>query len=165
MAVVSTYATPASNHRAAVATNNAPHVTEGVVRMSSATVAVAASDDDGSKFFLLPVHSSWSIKSIRIFNDAITGGTSYDLGLYTNAATPAAGDVDVYGTAIDLSSARTTAPLEALFEALDIVNVNKKVWENLALTSDPGAWYLLALTANTVGTAAGDITVIMQYVD
>lgn len=159
------YSTEASNHRSATNTKNPATACEGDLKVSSTTISVAAADADGDIYAVLPVHSSWSIKSIRIFNDAITAGTSYDLGLYSNASTPAVVDVDAYGSAIDMSSARTTAPLEAMFEARDIVKINKKVYEDAGLTTDSNVWYLLALTANTVGSAQGDITVVVEYVN
>jgi hypothetical protein len=163
MAVVSTYSTEATNHKSVTNTKNPSTATEGCLYSSSGYVSVAAADDDTSKYFVLPVHSSWSIKSILIANDAITAGTSYDLGLYTTAATPVVVDVDAYGTAIDMSSARTTAPFNGAFEARDIINLNKKVWEDAAATAETNSWYWLTLTANTVGSAAGDIAVQVIY--
>lgn len=165
MAVVSTYSTEATNHKAVPVTKNPTTATEGKLHVSSATVAVAAADDDGSKFFMLPVFSKWSIKHIWVYNDAITAGTSYDVGLYTTAATPVVVDADAYGSAVDMSSARTSAPVDVAYEARDIIKVNKMVWEDAALTADSGAWYWLALTANTVGSAAGDITIIVEYTE
>lgn len=157
------YSTEATNHKSVTATRNPSTATEGSLYVSSATIAVAAADADNDIYHLLPVQSNWSIKNIWVMNDAITGGTSYDLGLYTTASTPVVVDVDAYGSAIDMSSARTTAGFNAAYEARNITSVNNKVHQDGGVTTDPGGWYWLSLTANTVGTADGDITVIVEY--
>lgn len=159
------YSTEATNHKSVTGTKNPTTATQGNLRSSSATISVAAADSDGDIYHMLPVFSNWSIKAIWVYNDAITGGTSYDLGLYTTAATPVVVDVDAYGSAVDMSSARTTAPINAAFEARNITAVNQKVHQDGAVTTDPNAWYWLSLTANTVGTAQGDITIVVDYVE
>ena len=163
MAVAATYSTEATNHKSVENTKNPTTATEGRAKRSSATVSVAAADDDTSAYYMLPVHSSWSIKHIWVYNDAITSGTSYDVGLYTTAATPVVVDVDAYGSAIDMSSARTSAPIDAAFEARNITAVNQKVWEDAGSSTDTNRWYWLTLYANTVGSAQGDITLIVEY--
>lgn len=163
MAVVGSYSTEAINHKSATNTKNPTTATEGSARISSATIAVAAADDDGSLYYVLPVRSSWSIKHIWVYNDAITSGTDYDVGLYSTASTPASVSAQAYGSAVSMASARTTSPADVLFEAKDIINVNKKVWEDAGLSADSNVWYWLTLKANTVGTAAGDITLVVHY--
>lgn len=159
------YSTEATNHKSVTGTKNPTTATEGNMRVSSATISVAAADSDGDIYHVLPVRSNWSIKSIRVYNDAITSGTSYDLGIYTTAATPVVVDVDAYASAVDMSSARTSAPIDLAFEARNITAVNQKVHQDGAVTTDPGAWYWLSLTANTVGSAQGDITLIVEYTE
>lgn len=156
------YSTEATNHRS-TGTKNPTTATEGNLMCSSATYAVAAADSDGDIYHMVPVFSKWSIKHIMVYNDAITAGTSYDIGLYSSAATPVVVDVDAYASAVDMSSARTSVPIDAAFEARNITAVNQKVHQDGAVTNDPGVWYWLSLTANTVGTAAGDITLIVEY--
>jgi hypothetical protein len=129
------------------------------------TISIAAADADADIYHVLPVFSSWSIKHIWVYNDAVTGGTSYDVGLYTTASTPVVVDVDAYASAVDMSSARTSAPLDLAFEARNITAVGQKVHQDGAVTTDPTAWYWLSLTANTVGTAQGDITLVVEYVE
>ena len=159
------YSTEATNHKSVTNTKNPTTATEGNLRSSSVTISVAAADSDGDIYHMLPVRSNWSIKHIWVYNDAITSGTSYDIGLYTTAATPAVVDVDAYASAVDMSSARTSAPIDAAFEARNITAINQKVHQDGAVTTDPGAWYWLSLTANTVGSAQGDITLGVEYVD
>jgi hypothetical protein len=133
----------------------------GRVRKKVATVEVAAADDDGSVYRLFRVQSGWSVHSIRLFNDAITGGTAYDVGLY-GAGDGAAVDEDAYAAAVDLSSARTTG-VEVAFAARDIDKAENKVWQDAGGAYDGGGAYDLCLTGDTVGTAAGTITAILEY--
>ncbi len=159
------YSAVATNHKSVTNTKNPTTATEGTLKSSSVTISVAAADSDGDIYHMLPVFSSWSIKHIWVYNDAITSGTSYDIGLYTTAATPAVVDVDAYASAVDMSSARTSAPIDAAFGARNITAIARKVHQDGAVTTDPSAWYWLSLTANTVGSAQGDITVCVQYVE
>ena len=165
MAVASTYSTEATNHKSVENTKNPTTATEGTLKCSSATISVAAADDDGSKYFILPVHSSWSIKHIWTRCDAITSGTVFDVGLYTTAATPVVVDADCYATNVDLSTAITTLPIDVAFEARNITDVNDKVWEDAGLTAESNTWYWLTFTGDTVGSAQGDITVTVHYTE
>ena len=165
MAIVTTYSTEATNHKSVENTKNPTTATEGTLKCSSATVAVAAADDDTSTFYMVPVRSSWSIKHIFTYCDAITSGTVWDVGLYTTAATPVAVDADCYAQNVDLSSAITSLPIDCAYEVRNITAVNNKVWQDAALTADSNVWYWLTLTADTIGSAAGDITVVVHYTE
>lgn len=164
MAVAGTYTTEATNHKSVENTKNPTTACEGNLRVSSATVSVAAADDNNSIYYMLPVRSNWSIKHLWLYNDAITAGTAYEVGLYSTAATPVAVDDNVYGTTVDMSSARVD-PIDLIAEVRNITLINNKVWEDAALTTDSNVWYWLTLFATTVGTAQGDITIVMEYTE
>ena len=155
MAVVSTKSTLVQNFEAKPNQFNPAALLYGRRRGIVGTVSVAAADDDGSKYVLCPVRSSWVIPSIRLFNDAITGGTGYDVGIYDLAL--AAVDDDAYASAISLASVSSVG-VEVAFEARDITRIGQKVWQDVGLTADPQSWYYLALTGDTVGTVAGDVS-------
>jgi hypothetical protein len=164
MAVVNTKSTEVTNGDAAVQTQNALGTSHGRLYMKCGTIAVAAADDDNSTLRIARVHSSWILYSLRIFCDAITAGTSYDVGLYQIAAAGGAVvDVDAYASAVDLSSAKTTAPIEVICEARDIIKIGQKVYQDAGLTADSNRWYDLVLTANTIGSAAGDISWLLEF--
>lgn len=165
MAVATPKSTLVSNYEADPPAMNAARDHRGRLRAAVATVEVAAAEDDGSKYVMVPVHSSWRVQHIWLYNDAITGGTAYDVGLYETAANGgAAVDDDAYASAVDLSSART-APLDAAFEARDIANVTRQVWQDAGLSADPNKFYNLALTADTAGSGAGTITVVLAFAE
>jgi hypothetical protein len=159
------YSTIATNFRGKTTKNPVTEM-EGNLKMISETISVAAADNDGEVYMIAPVRSNWSIKHIWVYNDAITSGTDYDIGLYTTASTPVAYDVDCYADGISMASARTSSPIDAVASTRNITGVNNRVFEDAAspVTSDPATWYWLGITANTVGSAQGDITVIIEYV-
>ena len=155
MAVVTTKSSLVQNFEAKPNQFNPAALLYGRRRGIVGTVAVAAGDDDGSRYVLCPVRSSWVIPSIRLYNDAITGGTGYDVGLYDAGLT--AVDDDAYASAVSLATPSTTGA-EVAFEARDIAAIGQKVWQDAGRTSDPMSWFYLVLTADVVGTAAGDVS-------
>lgn len=130
-----------------------------------ATVEVAAADDDASVYRMVRVPSSARIHSIEIVSDAITGGTAYDVGVYKVAgdAAGAVVDADLFADGLDLS-AGNTVPVDITFAARDIADIEKRLWELLGLSADPHKEYDICLTADTVGTGAGTISLRVEYV-
>lgn len=163
MAVVNTKATAVSNADATPVVFNNRILTKAPLFEAVGTVEVAAGDDDNSVYRIARIPSNARISSIELFNDAITGGTAYHVGLHQTAANGgAAADADVFATSVDLSSARV-APLDVTFEALDINKIEKRVYELLGETNDTKRFYDLTLTGATVGTGAGTISVRVKY--
>lgn len=159
MAVVNTKSTAVTNSDA-----NQPRVFNpsylhgGNLRMSVGMVEVAAADDNASVYRMVRLPSNAVVYRIEVMNDAITAGTGYDIGLYQTAENGgAAADDDVFATTIDMSVARSL-PFDAMFEVLDIDKIEKRLWELLGLTSDPQREYDVCFTADTVGTAAGTLS-------
>lgn len=122
-------------------------------------VSVAAADDDGSIYRIVQVPSNSIPFKITIGTTAITGGTDYDLGFYDRDS----------GSVVDkdiLMDGQTMATASKVLDGVSnvsVANASKAVWELLGLSTDPQKDYDLALTANTVGTAAGDISVKVEF--
>ena len=135
----------------------------GRVRAASFTLDVAAADDDASVYRFFRVHSNWRVLQLLLWNDAITSGSVYDVGLYQTAENGGAVvDADCWATNVTMVSARLV-PLDVTFEALDIIKCEKLVWEVAAIavttiTEDPQRDYDICLTADTVGSGAGTIS-------
>lgn len=136
----------------------------GTLKAVQETLSVAAADDDGSVYGLFLVNSNDVPKSCDIQTTAITGGTDYDLGLYNydlgSGSIGAVVDKDV------LMDGQTMASASVALNGLQTVtaaNRGKTFWELAGETSDPQKQYIVALTANTVGTAAGTIHVDLEY--
>ena len=135
-----------------------------------AIVDIAAADDDTSVYRLFrSVNSDLIPTKIEIYNTAITGGTDYDLGLYrTNLG--AVVDADVLADGLSMASARNKATSNnAGLTTVSLANSQQRLYELAGQvqgfsnqTKEPT--FDIALTANTVGTAAGTIVVVATFV-
>lgn len=146
---------------------NPSKVSGGRTVTIAGTFEVAAADDDGSIYKLAKLPANAIPVKAEIFCDAITSGTDYDLGLYNEDGTVA--DKDILADGLDMSSAAAiTAPKNGLANlggADPLAAYGKKLWELLGLTVDTKKpAYILALTANTVGSAAGTISYRLTYI-
>ena len=163
MAVVNTKTTQITNANSSVQTLNNQALTQARVYVAVATVAVASGDDDGSVYRMIRVHSSWRILSAQYLGDAFTAGTVWHLGLYQTAANGGAVvAVSAYASSVDLSAAKV-AWLELGYEARAITLVGQQVWQDAGLTADSDRWYDLCLTGATVGSASGNIALMVQF--
>lgn len=127
--------------------------------------SIAAADDDGSVYRMVRLPSNAVISQLNVLNDAITGGSDFDLGVYdTEDNGGAVVDKDLFASAISFVGQRTL-PLNALFESgtVDIVENNTRLWELLGLSEDPQKDYDICFTGNTVGSAAGDIALDCEW--
>jgi hypothetical protein len=128
------------------------------------TGEIAAADTDASVYGIGLISSNWVPRQIIVMCDAITAGTDYDLGLYEfdgeNSVPGAVVDKDIFMDGQTLASASRV--LDGL-AAVDIANINKPIWEILGLTVDSKKQYVLALTANTVGSADGTVTIRAEF--
>lgn len=127
-----------------------------------ATEELAAADDDGSVYrFFKDVPSSFKPVEIVVMCDAITGGTDFELGLYDRnfGAVVSKG---LFMTGQTLASASRTINGLAAVDIADI-GAKKSIAELLSLTPTTAKpAYDVALTGDTVGTAAGTVTIIMH---
>lgn len=163
MAVANTKSTAVSNRDNRILADG--HLTKGMVLEAVGTVEVAAADDDTSVYRLGRFRSSDRISQLLIANDAITGGTVYDFGLYRTASDGGAVvSVELFASNVDLSSAAALRDL--LYEATptNIDKIEKRLWELLGLSADPQVDYDLCATGATVGSGAGTISAIVRYV-
>jgi hypothetical protein len=162
MAVVASKSTLVTNADAVTQTLNDVTNSGARLRTAVATVELANGDSIASTYRMFRVQSNWRIHSVRIYCDAITSGAA-DLGLYQTAANGGAVvDADAYASAVSIASAITTGT-EIAFEARDIANIAKKVWEDAGLTEDSKRAYDLALTLTAATTAAGTVSLALTY--
>jgi len=167
MATANTKATIVTNADATPKVKNSQIIFNGVLREQVGTAEIAADDDNDSLYRLARVHSSWRISELTLFNDAITSGSDYDLGLYATADDGAAVvDANAYSDAVTLVSASLTG-VQHLFEGgspKGVEDIEQAVWQDAGLTADPNAWYDIALAGITVGSGAGTVSLRCRYV-
>lgn len=122
--------------------------------------AKLAAETDDDVIYILPVRASDVITSIKIFNDAITGLSDADLGVVETDGT--GGDPNLFGDALDLTSASTTGT-EVVHEALAVGNLGKPIYELLGESTYSERVMYLALTLVTGGTATGDAEFVVSF--
>lgn len=136
------------------------------VKCMRKTFEVAAADDDGSIYRLFKnVNPHIVPVKIDVANDAITNGTDYDLGLYeTNGGVEV--DKDVLADGLNLSSAHIHGAEISGMSAVNIDKAEKALFElaGKVIGALKGG-FDICLTANTVGTVAGTITVSLWYIE
>ncbi len=163
---------------------------QGAVYFTRASTSVLAADADGRIYPVMRLPSHARILQVWVGNDAITGGTAYDLGLYVagdwNSADQAVKDVDIYADGISMATARNTlvhndtaGAVEASLGSRGVIlgavvgggaitglQWARQVWQDAgdATAPTPGTEYDLCWTAPTVGTAAGTIITGVMYV-
>ena len=164
MAVVNTKSTAITNRDTKPVELSPDHLVRGVLYEAVGTVEVAAADSDTSVYRFVRLRSSDRLSTLQVACDAITAGTSYDFGLYRTAADGGAVvDADLFASAVDLSSALAFTDITYEATAANISQVEKRLWELLGLIADPMIEYDVCALANTVGSAAGTISVRARY--
>lgn len=163
MAVVDRFSTALTNRNASPPAQSNPQLASGTVLSARATFALANGDSIGSTYRICQLPSNASIKSIKLFCDAITSGAA-DIGLYqTTANGGAVVDADAYASAQTIASANVLG-IEVAFEARNITAVEQQVWQDAGLTADPQRMYDLVATLTAAAAANGDLTFIVEYV-
>lgn len=164
MGVVNTKATAITNADASSRVPNSPYIERGQVQSSVAKVNIAATDSNTSTYRLCRISSSMRLQALKLFFDAITGGTSFKLGIYDTAANGgAAVSSALFANALDLSGGNTQG-LEVLCQNNSIANMEKRLWELLGLSADSFKDYDLVLTAVTIGTSGGNVAALASFV-
>jgi len=146
------------------------HGTEDFFAVTTFEVAVA--DDDGSIYRVLKnVPQEYIPARIEIYNDAIAGGTDFDLGFYKSfdelAADGTVIDKEALAATLDMSAAALRGSPKEGLNAVDIADAQKRLYELAGDTLVPFTkeiGYDIAFTANTVGAAAGTITALFWFV-
>jgi len=139
------------------------------LRKMVGTFEVAAADDNGSIYRVFKgLSPDIVITNILVGNDAITSGTAYDVGLYGVLDFDGVGAVvsaNCFANNLDMSSAHASGSELSGISAVDVANRGKRLYEiagHTQLTKLPA--YDLCVTADTVGSGAGTVTLIVEYV-
>ena len=137
----------------------------GTVREQVGQFAFGASESNNSTYRVGRVSSGERVSSILLVNDALTSSAVVDIGLYDIAANGGAVvSQHLFAQGASMTSARTAAPYDARFAALNANTAEQAVWQLLGLSADPGKEYDLVLTATTRGTGTGNCAVTTRTV-
>lgn len=164
MAVVAVKTTQITNADASPPTLNAVTLWGGRKRVQVGTYEVANGDSIGSTYRFFRVPSNARVSRILMRCDAITSA-AMDVGLYQTAANGGAVvDADAYASAASIATAITTLPVDLAYEARDIANVTKRVFEDAGLSTDSQREYDIVATLTAAATAGGTLTMTLEYV-
>jgi hypothetical protein len=164
MAVVTVKSTSTTNRDSGIQSGS--FLNAANPRATTETVAVANGDSIASTFRVVRIPSNARITSASIFCTAITSAAA-DVGLYQTARYGGAVvDADFFSAAQTLATASGGINVMNgnLLSGANSANRNKRVWELLGLTSDPGREYDVVLTLTAAATAAGTAGLEVGYV-
>jgi hypothetical protein len=165
MAVANTKSTAVTAADASPPTLVNSYISAGLLRESVGTVEAAAADDNDSIYRMVRVPSSARITNVFVASDAVTGSSDVNVGVWQTAANGGAVvSENLFGDAVDLSSAVAFTDVILETTATDIVNVEKRLWEMLSLTVDPMRDYDICLKAVAAASAAGTYSMKVRFV-
>jgi hypothetical protein len=125
-----------------------------------------AADNDTSVIRVAKGFKNQQIVGIRIENDALTGATDIDVGLYKGEGGEVV-DADCFADELDINAGNAIMDGVIAMKDLDLADRNKTVAEIAGAVNNatpPEGGYDIAITGNTFGTAVGTINVIIEYV-
>jgi hypothetical protein len=155
-----------TNAEAVPRTFNGATNCEGKLRIQTGTFETTTSLDTGDIVALCKVPASASVKSIKLYLDALTSG-AVDVGLYTgpNSSNLTVADVDAYAAAVAIGGGADTSGLEVAYEARSVANINKRVYEDCSDTLGDFGEYWICMTVTTDLGAAGTVSYRVDYVN
>lgn len=164
MAVVSTKSTQITNRDATPKALSNSSMTKARKSLSRAVVAAVSGDSIASKYFFTSIPSSAVVSSVMVTAPDIGTTGTMDLGLYqTTDNGGAVVDADFFKAAIDTHSGAITKS-EVLFgNVVTVANAEKRLWEHLGLTADPGVFYDVVGTLAAAQDGSGAILVEVEF--
>lgn len=142
---------------------------QGTLKCKTAHYAAAGAISDNDVILLCRVPVDSNITSVILNSDDLGTTGTLNVGFYkadgsTISADTDAVDEDAIATAVDVNAAAVSNS-ELRYEVQDINTINSKAWELAGLSARPDYdEFFLAITASAATTAAGDITVRVEYI-
>lgn len=127
-----------------------PQALQGLLRVITGTVANAADDSDGSKYYLCDLPSDCYLDPGTAFRAKSLGYATLNIGTETDATAL----VTIAKTGND-----TVSPI-----AFADANHGKELWEVLGLSANPGGFIALYLHASAGATGAGSMAFTVKYI-
>lgn len=164
--VVNTKATPVSNLDATPIVHNDAYFGGAPLKEKVATLEVGGTETAGSVFRFVRVRSSCRVSSVEWAADAMTGFTAADIGVYDTKDNGGAVVTDnLWANNVNISAGAAFTDATYNTTATNIAVVTQRLWELLGLAADPYKDYDICITADTIGSAAGTLSLRVRYVD
>lgn len=136
-------------------------------------VATTSLNETNDRVMILALPGAARLVDLVLFNDDLdsdgTPALTLDVGLFygPGVTDQAPGDEindDLFATIITTGQAANTAGVRVGFEALDIANIGKPLWEMAGLDADPGIVYIGISVGTAAATAAaGTVSMYAIY--
>ena len=128
----------------------------------------AGAGDTSSTYRMVRVPSWCRISEIQLFSDDVGAAGAVDIGIYQIAANGGAVvDADCFASAVDVNTAALNGSIvtyEAGLSTAQIDDIEKQLWEQLGLSSDPKRYYDIVLTPSTGLGTGGTLSLRVRYV-
>lgn len=131
------------------------------VKSTMSVVAVNANDNATSTYKLVRLPSNAYLRKVVIYNDALTGGTQYNVGVAGVDGTTTT--ANLFATNTSFVTASKNGTNDVRFSNLSLATIDQPLWQLMGLSTDGGGYYDLTITAVTPSTVAGNIAVIVDY--
>jgi len=165
MAVVALKSTPLTNADSTPVKLNRADVARARRLHNRGVVTTGAADSIGSTYRFTRIKSSDMILSVLLDNDAIATAPTMDIGLYrTTRDGGAVVNATLFASAVALAAAQASLNVTRESLVITVANMEKRVWELLALTEDPLLEYDVTGTLVAATTAVGSIAVAVDVV-
>lgn len=164
MAVVTTKSAAITNRDATPAQASLGAIVGARLHRAMGVVAIANGDSIASKYLAFSLPSNAIVSSLMVSSPDIGTTVTADVGLYkTTKDGGAVVDADFFKAALDLHSGAITKS-ECLYgNVITVANSEKRLWEHLGLSADPGIMYDVVLTLAAASDAAASVCVEAQY--
>jgi len=140
---------------------------DGILREVVGTVEAGAGDTS-SHYRICQVPSWARISQIMLFSDDVGSAGAVDIGIFqTTANGGAVVDQDCFASAVDVNTAAlngTDVTYEAATATGQIDDIEKKLWQQLGLSSDPQRFYDVVITPSTGLGTGGTLSLRVRYV-
>lgn len=171
MGVVTTKSGNITNRDAVPRVKNNAAIEGGALREICGSVEIATGDSSASKYILCSVPSNARISQLLVYSDDCGTATVLELGLWrTTADGGAVVDLDLFATGLDVHGGALSG-VDVVHEAAttsttfaDIQYMEKRLWEVLGLSSDPGIMYDIVAYCSTAADVGGTFAVKCRYV-
>ena len=172
MAIVNAYVDANIGATAPKLGNNIGSGNGGILKQMIQCFVVGSTDAAGSVYRCFKgVSPDVVIKSVRLYNDALTGATSVSCGLYNvldwDNTGAIIGSGNQFASAVDIAAGNPVTSTPLVFDkALSIANRNQPLYivaGHTQLTKKPSYDICLTMTAMTTG-ATGNVCLMVEFV-
>lgn len=150
--------TPITNADASPVVLNKAQIDGARLRHKRGVATVTTTKDIGSTYRMFRVKSSEMLLQLLLDNATCGAGCTGDIGLYRTAADGGAVvSAALFASAVDLNTANRALDVTRESGTITVANMEKRLWELLALTADPQIEYDVVITLTAASAATGAV--------